>query len=260
MILIRHELKRGWKTLLIWTLAISFFIIICMVIYPEMKSQMDSLNTLFSSMGSFTSAFGLDTLDYGTLKGYYGIECGEVLGIGGALFAALLGIGALAGEEKNGTAEFLLTHPRSRAQIIAAKLGSVLTQITILNLVVWLIAITSTAAIGEAVPWREFALLHLSYYFLQIEVACICFGISAFIWKGGVGIGLGLAITFYFAHIVANLTDQAGFLDYITPFGYADGAEIYRSGLMTDRLLIGLAFTLAGVGAAFWKYSKKDIR
>ena len=96
MTLIRHELKRGWKALLIWTLAIGSFIVICLFMYPEMKGQMDSISSIFSSMGMFSTAFGLDTLDFGSLKGFYGIECGNILGIGGALFAALLGIGALA--------------------------------------------------------------------------------------------------------------------------------------------------------------------
>ena len=261
MTLIRHELKRGWKALLIWTLAISSFIVICLFMYPEMKGQMDDISSIFSSMGAFSSAFGLDTLDFGSLKGFYGIECGNILGIGGALFAALLGIGALANEEKNGTAEFLLTHPRSRTEIVTAKLASVLIQIVILNLVVWLLAIASTAAIGEAIPWKEFTLLHLAYFLLQIELGCVCFGISAFLWKGGMGIGLGLAIALYFMNIIANLTSSADFLNYITPFGYCDGSTIMNKGILDScRLLIGLAFTLAGVALAYWKYTKKDIR
>ena len=261
MTLIRHELKQSWKALLIWTLAIGSFIVICLFMYPEMKSQMDSISSIFSSMGMFSSAFGLDTLDFGSLKGFYGIECGNILGIGGALFAALLGIGALANEEKNGTAEFLLTHPRSRTEIVTAKLVSVLIQVVILNVAVWLMAIASTAAIGEAVPWKEFTLLHLAYFLLQVELACICFGISAFLWKGGMGLGLGLAIALYFMNIVANLTSKADVLKYITPFGYADGSEIFSKGALdAGKLLIGLAFTAAGVALAYWKYSKKDIR
>ena len=261
MTLIRHELKQSWKSLVIWTAAIGAFIVTCLLIWPEMKSQMQGISSLFSSMGAFTAAFGMDTLDFGTLNGFYGIECGNILGIGGALFAALLGIGALANEEKNGTAEFLLTHPRSRAEIVTAKLASVLIQITILNIAVWLMAVASTAAIGEAVPWKAFTLLHLAYYLLQVEIACVCLGISAFLWKGGMGIGLGLAIALYFMNIIANLSSTADFLKYITPIGYTDGTEIFNKGALdAGKLLIGLAFAAAGVALAYWKYSKKDIR
>ena len=92
MTLIRHELRRGWKSLLIWTCAIAAFMMISLVIFPEMKNQMDSISTVFASMGAFTKAFGMETLNFGTLTGFYGIECGNILGIGGALFAALLAL------------------------------------------------------------------------------------------------------------------------------------------------------------------------
>lgn len=261
MILIRHELKQAWKALLIWTLAIGAFIAICLMMYPEMKSQMEGISSIFSSMGAFSAAFGLNTLDFGSLRGYYGIECGNVLGIGGALFAALIGISMLSKEERNGTAEFLLTHPMNRAEIITAKLVAMLIQILALNLAVYLVAVGSIAAIGETIPWKEVTLLHTAYFLLQVELACICFGISAFLWKGGAGIGLGLAITLYFLNIVANLSKKADALKYITPFGYADSADIFSRGyLKGSMLLVGLVFTAAGVGLAYAKYGRKDIR
>ena len=261
MTLILHELKQAWKSLLIWTLSIGAFIVICLFMFPEMKSQMDGISSIFSSMGAFTAAFGLDTLNFGTLNGFYGIECGNILGIGGALFAALAGIGALANEEKNGTAEFLLTHPMNRSEVVTAKLISVLIQIVILNVTVWLLAVGSIALIGEPVPWKEITLLHTAFFLLQIELACVCFGISALLWRGGLGIGLGLAIALYFMNIIANLSKQAEALKYITPFGYADGAEIIGSGSLDGtKLLIGLAFAAAGVLLAYVKYCKKDIR
>jgi len=261
MTLLRHEFRQAWKSLLIWTLTIGAFIMICLFMYPEMKSQMDGISSIFSSMGAFTAAFGLDTLDFGTLKGFYGIECGNTLGIGGALFAALAGIGALAKEEKNGTAEFLLTHPMSRAEAVTAKLASVLLQVAALNITVWLIAMGSVAAIGEPVAWREFALLHLAFFLMQVELACICFGISAFLWKGGLGIGLGLALMMYFLGIVSKLTDSAEALKYLTPFGYADGADILSTGGINGTgLLVGLGLSILGIALAYWKYCRKDIR
>lgn len=261
MTLIRHELKRAWKSTTIWTCAIGAFIVICLFMYPEMKSQTDSISSLFSSMGAFSSAFGLDILDYGSLKGFYGIECGNILGLGGALFAALAGIAALAGEEKEGTAEFLLTHPLSRTEIVTKKLIAVMIQITALNVVVYLLAVGSMAAVGEAVPWKEVSLLHLAFFLLQAEIACVCFGISACLWRGGIGIGLGLAIALYFINILANLTKGADVLKYLTPFGYADGSDIITHGAINGtRLLIGMGLAACGLVLAYIRYNRKDIR
>jgi protein-export SecD/SecF family membrane protein len=94
----------------------------------------------------------------------------------------------------------------------------------------------SIAVIGEAVPWKEVCLMHLAFFLLQLEIAAVCFGISACIWRGGVGIGLGLAIALYFMNIIANLTDKAEFLKVVSPFGYTDGADIISAGRLPFEL------------------------
>ena len=139
MTITRHELRRGRNSWLIWTGSIAFLLATCVFLYPEMKGQMDGVSDMFASMGSFTAAFGMDRLNFGTLIGYYAIECGNVLGLGGAFFAALLAVAMLSKEEKDRTAEFLLTHPVSRVRVVSEKLLAVFLQVTALNLVIWLI-------------------------------------------------------------------------------------------------------------------------
>ena len=95
-----HELKRGRISLLIWSAAIAFMLAICVIIYPEMKSQMGDISAMFADMGSFSEAFGMDKINFGSFTGFFGVECGNVLGLGGAFFAAIIGISALSKEEK----------------------------------------------------------------------------------------------------------------------------------------------------------------
>lgn len=261
MTIVKHELRQNRKTLAIWTAAIGFFIAVCVFLYPEMGSEMDDIGDMFASMGAFTAAFGLDTLNFGTLIGFYAIECGNVLGIGGAFFAAMIAAGVLAKEEKDRTAEFLLTHPVSRTRVITEKLIAVFLQILLLNLVVFGLSAVSILLIGEEIFWKELTLLHLAYFLLQIELAGICFGCSAFLRRGGLGVGLGIAVVAYFLNLVANLSEQAEFLKYLTPFGYAEGADIIADGhLDTGMVLLGMGFAVIGIAAAYWKYSQKDIR
>lgn len=260
MTLIRHELKQGWKSLVIWTISIGLFVAICVFMYPQMGNEMEDVNDMFSSMGAFTAAFGMDRLNIGTLTGFYAVECGNILGIGGAFFAALIGISALAKEEKERTAEFLLTHPVSRVHIITEKLAAVMFQIIIMNIVIIILSIVSVTMIGEDIPWQELGLLHLSYLLVQIELAGICFGISAFLKTGGLGIGLGIATAMYFLNIVANISESAQFLKYITPYGYAEGADIIADMSLDGRkILLGMIFAVVGIILAYWEYSRKDI-
>ena len=177
------------------------------------------------------------------------------------LFAALIGITALSKEERDRTAEFLLTHPVSRSHVTAQKLLAVMAQVVILNAAVVLVAVLATLAIGESIDGKLFFNVFLGYLLMQLEIACVTFGLSAFIRGGGIGIGLGLAFVLYFMNILANLTDSAEFLRYITPFSYADGTAIVSSGAIEVKYLIpGIAYALIGVAAAFIKYERKDIR
>lgn len=261
MTLVRHELRQGRLPFLIWTASIGGLLAVCIFLFPEMEAQMDGISDVFSSMGSFTAAFGMDRLSFGTLMGFYSVECGNVLGLGGAFYAALCGVAILSKEEHSRTAEFLLTHPVSRFHIITGKLAAVLIQISALNLFLYVLSVASIAAIDEAIPWKELNLLHLAYYLLQIELACICFGISAFMRKNSIGVGMGIAIMMYFLNLVANMAEAAEFLKYITPFGYCEGADIVTEGCLDlTRIAIGMCSGLAGVAAAYWKYGRKDIR
>ncbi|NLA77118.1 MAG: ABC transporter permease subunit [Clostridiales bacterium] len=261
MTIFKHELRRGKVSFIIWTAAITFFLVICVFMFPEMKDQMQSVSDMFASMGSFTAAFGMDRLNFGEFMGFYGVECGNILGIGGALFAALLGVSALSKEEKEHTAEFLLTHPVSRARIITGKLCAVFAQIILMNAIIFICVVLSAAAIGEKPDWSTLMLLHLAYFILQIEISAVCFEISAFLRRGGVGAGLGLAALMYFLNITANISESAGFLKYITPFGYTESADIVEANSLDGVLVgIGLSVTVLGIAAAYTKYCKKDIQ
>ncbi len=260
MTLFLHELKRNKLALIIWSAAISFMLGICVIIYPEMSAEMGEISDMFANMGAFSDAFGMDQLNFGEFMGYFAIECGNTLGLGGSIFAAILGISALAKEEQNRTAEFLLSHPVSRTKILTSKALSILCQIVIMNLSVIIVTILGTFAIGERAEIGKIALLFLANLLMQIEIAAITFGISAFLNRGGLGIGIGVAFGFYFINILANLSKDIEFLKYITPFGYTDGSSIVSNNAIEVKYLaIGAIFTLLGIALAYKKYLSKDI-
>lgn len=260
MTILRHELRQGWKNLAIWTGAIGFFMVVCVLLFPQMKTQAEGMSQAFASMGAFTAAFGMDRLNFGTLIGFYGVECGNILGLGGGFFAAMVGANALSKEERDHTAEFLLTHPIRRSRILTEKLLTLIFQILALNALVSLAALGSIVLIEETIPWKELHLMHLAFLLMQLELMGICFGVSAFLRRGSVGVGLGLAAAAYFMNILANLSEDLTWLKYLTPFGYAEAADIVTElCLDTKRIAVGMAAGLVGVAAAYLKYTKKDI-
>ena len=261
MTIIKHELKQGRLAFIIWTAVICFFFVVAIIMYPQMKGEMDKMGEMFSSMGAFSDAFGMDKLDFGTLTGYYITECGNTLGLAGAFFAAVCAAGMLSKEEHNKTAEFLFTHPVGRCTVITQKLLSVFIQIIALNVFVFAASSLSVIAIGEKLPVKELLLVHTAYLIMQIEIAGISFGLSAVMRKGSAGAGIGIAAVMYFMNIIANITDKVSFLKYITAYGYCDGADIIAD-MNFDwvKIAIGMGLCLAGILSAYTHYVKKDIK
>lgn len=260
MTLFLHELKRGRVSLIVWSAAVAFLLCVSILIYPEMTSQMGDIGEMFSGMGAFTDAFGMNNVSFGEFSGYFAIEFGNTMGLAGGMFAALLGMAALADEERNRTAEFLLAHPVTRTQVVLQKLLSIVARLLAFNLAVFLLALLTTAMIGEQAELGEVALVFLAYFILQTEIASLAFGVSAFLRRGSVAIGIGASLALYFCNILSNLTEDLKFLKYVTPYGYADATVIVSEGAISIKHLIpGLLLTALGIASAFRQYRRKDI-
>ena len=260
MTLFFHEIKRGRIALIAWSAVVSFMLCISILIYPEMTSQMGDIGEMFANMGAFTDAFGMSNVNFGEFSGYFAIEFGNTMGLAGGVFAALLGMAALADEQGNRTAEFLLTHPISRTQVVLQKLLSVIARLLAFNVAVFAMALLATLIIGERAQAGEIALAFAGSLLLQLEVASIAFGVSAFLRSGNLAIGIGASIGLYVLNVFSNLTEELKFLKYITPYGYADATAIVADGAITLKYLIpGILLTALGIAAAFWQYRRKDI-
>ena len=255
-----HEWKQNQKSLWIWTTAVAAMIMICMLLYPQMKEQADSVSEMFSQMGGFSSAFGMDQLSFGDALGFFAIECGNVLALGGVMFSALLGIGMLAKEENLHTAEFLLTHPINRGRVVAQKLASVYTLLFVFYAVNLAVTAISFCCVGEEIPWKELLLVFAANLFLALEVSSVCFAISAFIKSSSAGVGIGIGIFLYFLNLYGNIAQDAEWVRYVTPFSYADATGIIADGAVDAKMLgLGIGYLVIGVFISFFRYTRKDI-
>lgn len=260
MFLLKHELKQGWKTMLLWSLAVGIMLVFCLMLFPELKTQMAPIQAMMQGLGGLAAAFGMDRLNYGELIGFYGIYAGFMLGIGGIFYAAILGCGLLSKEEELHTAETLLTYPVDRRSVCKWKLAAAVLLLLCFNALVVLFSLAAFAVIGEFPQWKLFALYHLAQFVMQLEIAGICFGISAFLRKGSGTAGMGIAFVLYFLGIAGNITEKADFVRYITPYAYADGASIISRGVLDGKLIVlGMIYAALGITVGIYKYKKKDI-
>ena len=260
MTFIKHELKMNLKSLLIWTLAVGGMIFCFMLVFPVMEDSVGEISEAYSQMGDFSVAFGMDRINMGTPMGFFGVEIGAVLSLGGSMFAAITGIGMLAKEEGGHTTEFLFVTPNKRTYFITSKLVAGIMLIVIFNAMCMLLGIAGFICIGEELEWKQYILFFLAQLLMNLQIYGMCFGISAFLKKNNIGLGIGIAMLLYFVNLFANITEEVERLHYITPFSYADAADIFTTETLKEEYLVpGMIIMFVVIEIGYMKYKEKDL-
>lgn len=168
MVLLEQELNQNKKSFLVWTLSISILVILVIFVYSEMKKSIADIEMIYGQLGDFSKMFGLDKLSMGSLMGFYGMEIGNILGLGGALYAAILGISSLSKEEDDHTTEYLFAHPITRLSVVSQKYVAMILQIIELNIITLIFSLLAAIIIKENNPTSEFVQYHVASLMMQL--------------------------------------------------------------------------------------------
>lgn len=260
MTLYKHEMKMSLKSLLIWTLCVGGLCFGCILLYTSLEDSLQDIAEAYSNMGAMSTALGMDKMSMATLTGFYATEIAMMHGLGGAMFAAILGTGIVAKEEAGHTSEFLNTFPVGRGSIVIQKYLALVTNVLLFNVVCTILYVLGFVLMGEEIMEKEMALFHIAQLIMQIEIGTLCFMISAFSRKILMGAGLGIAILLFAADMMCRIIPAIENAKYITPFYYANGADIFTGGKIDGVMLtIGVLVIVFGFTAAFVKYRGKDL-
>ena len=256
----KHELKLGFKTLLIWSLSVGLMGLVCILLYTSMDGDMAAMADTFSNMGAFSDAFGMSTLSIATIGGFFATEVGTVHGLGSAMFAAILAAVILSKEEDGHTGEFLYSLPVSRGNAVTAKCLSVLINLVAFTVVCGALYVLGFVMLGEAVPWKELLIYLGRALLMNIEIAAVAMVISAASSKNRLGAGLGLALIFYAYDLIGRVVPDLKDYLFVGPFSYSNASEIF-AGKETPTLAIVLALALVVVAmvSTYTIYLKKDL-
>ncbi|MBQ4284390.1 MAG: ABC transporter permease subunit [Lachnospira sp.] len=258
--LYKHEVKMYIKTLIIWVLCAGGMGMVCILLFSSVKDSMSGMAESFASMGAFSDAFGMTQLSIATLQGFYATEVGMVHSLGGAMFAAIISCVMLSKEEDAHTSEFLFSLPVSRNKVITSKLGAVITHIVIYNLVCVIVYVMGIVILGEEMPIKEYCIFHIMQLVMHIEIGVICFGISAFMKRNRMGIGLGIVLFLYAYDLMARVIPDLSDFKVISPFSYANAADIFSTGEVDmTALMIGIIVMVVSAITAYRVYSKRDL-
>lgn len=256
----KNEWRSGIKNLLIWAISVGGMGLICILLYKSMEDSMADMAQSFASMGSFSDAFGMSTLSIATLRGYFATEIGTIHALGSSLFAASIATIILSKEEDGHTAEFTFALPVSRPKIIAMKFAAVLVNLVCFTGICAFFYIVGFLALGEKEIGKDFATFMFFQLMMNIEVAAICFVISAICKKNKLGIGISVALLLYVYDLMARVVPDLKDVMFVSPFSYANATTIFSNAKMDSTALILGAFVIIVMTlAAGTIYSKRDL-
>ncbi len=258
-----HELRIRLKSVLIWSLSIAALLIIYgsfFSIFADQAALMKEMMERFPP--EMSAAFGLDKVDLTTVLGYYAFIFLFVQ-LCLAIQAGNYGFGLVSVEESELTADFLLTKPVSRTQVLNSKLLAAFTGLTMTNAVTWIASFITLAAFSSGYEYDAGTLLLilLSIVIFQLFFLSVGLVISLLVKRVrsvtpySLGLGFGSYVLSAFSGIFGDVT-----LEYLTPFKHLDAAAIVKTGAYNMPLvLLNISITLIALAASYWLYLRRDI-
>lgn len=260
----KHEFLTRLKSVLIWSASLTAMVLFFFSIFPSFADQAELTNQLLSKFPpALLEAFGMTKMDMSSVLGFYSLVF---------LFAQLClaiqagnyGFGLVSIEENELTADFLLTKPVSRVQVLTSKFLAAVSSL----LVTWLV-ITAASFIaiaifngGRTYEPSTLMLVLVSGIILQLFFLCVGLVISLLVKRVrsvtpySLGLGFGMYVLNAFSGVFGDVK-----LEYITPFKHLDPATIVQTGaLNTPLVLLNVGVTVVALAVSYWLYTRRDIQ
>ena len=258
-----QEFKMKFKSVISWSIALFLIIFILMSIYPTMASEAELLNDMLANFPEeFLMAFGMDGLDMSTVLGFFGIYM-FINQICVSIQAANYGFSLVSVEERELTADFLLTKPVGRSTILTSKLLAALTSLAITNIVIWVTSLVTVSLFSDGRPYETsiLVLLLLTVTGLQLFFLTVGMLISLLLRKirNVTPLSMGLVFGLYVINAFGGMIGDDK-LTYITPFKHFDSNYIVKNAAFDLPLVsISVAVIVISVVGSYILYNKRNI-
>ena len=262
------ELKRYRNSFIGWGISISVFILMGMAFYPVLMQgdMLKQMSAFFENpfMKNIMNAFGagLDVLT--NVLGYYSARNAMFIMLLGSFFSILLAGKILAREEREKTAEFLLSKPVTRLEVVRSKLAAYFTYLLLLNVVVLIVGFISLEIFKGDSEYRLSAfIIHWVYSFLlMMAFGGIGLFLSLLIKRGRsiTNLSIGIVLGGYFLDALSRVSPSTEKIGYLSPFKFVDSGVLHPDYALAGwRVMYFLGIALVLFALTFILYKKKDI-
>jgi ABC-2 type transport system permease protein len=259
----KHEFRTRLKSVVIWSLAVTTLVVVFFSFFSVFADQAALMNEMLARFPpEMRAAFGLDRMDLSTVLGYLSFIFLFVQ-LCLAIQAGSYGFGLLSIEESELTADFLLSKPVSRTQVLNSKLLAALTSLALTDLFLWVSSFTAISLFRGEREYETgtlilllFSLVIFQFFFLSVGlVVSLLVKRVRSVTPYALGLGFGTYVLSAFSGVFGDVT-----LELLTPFKHLDAAYIVQNGTYdAPLLLLNATVTLVSLVASYWLYSRRDI-
>lgn len=262
-VLFFKELKRNRKNTLIWSAIVLAFTLMILSIFPSFSHMGEDMVKLMSSLPEeYAKAFGMDEATWSSIIGFYATYYGIYITLLMGIYTASTGATIVGKEERDGTAEFLLTRPVSRGTIVKTKFGVLGTLFMVVYLLQTLVAVVGMNVFGSEINWSAMLAMHVHGFFLIafFTAAGVLMGSLLSVKLNFMGPVVGMIFGAYFLNAIASASEAVDWLAYLSPYHYMpltlDQGQLEISTVACAGFAAATAVML---WVAYNRYIKKDI-
>lgn len=270
MNIFQFEVKRLFKSSLIWSLVCGAIIVLFMSFYPSMKDSgiQELVETKLGAFPEgFREVFGLNEMvDFTDIIQYMAYVI-QYIAMAASIYGAILGVNALLEEEIDGTIEFLYAQPVSRSQIVAYKILSrvflLLIYICITGLIAMLISILFK---NEGIDTLKM-LMDIKDIFIGMSfVSYIFFAVGLLLSTilkttvNSTATSIGVFFITYVIGVLSKIRDGLEPLRYFSPFDYAMPMDLVKRGWDVKHIILGSSIIIISIIGTFVIYNRKDMK
>ena len=249
------------RPILWWSLGLFLYAFVIALFYPSVQ-ELPHLNEILGDEDSLIRAFAGNIEDFGSPEGFL---TAEMLSLTFPLlfivFNLWLGTSWLAGEERRGSLEVLLSHPVRRSTMLLQKFAAMVSGTAALAVVVFVGTLAGIVAVDI-----DISLLNVMQAYIGLTLLGVTFGALALFvgaWTGKpsatIGVGGAVGIVGYVANNFGPIVDGMEWSQYLSPLYYFIGGDPMVNGLNPAHsgVLIGACVVL--VGAASYLFERRDL-
>lgn len=264
MIIFLYEFKMYRKSMVTWVLSIGIILLMYMAFYPAFGADAEAMDLLLENYPEeLLKAFGMGgSLSLSSVLGFLAFTFTFVQ-MCLAIQASNYGFSILSVEERELTADFLMSKPVSRNTILFGKFFAAFAALTITNISVWICTYLALAWYNNGSPYDNgtVAILLATNVLIQLFFMSVGMVISVSVKKIRSVLSFSMALAFgaYMLNAVRAIIDSE-LLGFITPFYHFEPGGILEFAEIDWSLgIISLVIIVGSLVATYVLYNNRNI-